>query len=223
MKQQLNEFYYQAKSGSKVQTPFLRWAGGKQWLSNSISELAPLRYGRYFEPFLGGGSVFLALAPENAFLGDLNLSLISTYISVRDFPENVIYWLNKWKNHEDIFYKIRSSCFTDEAKNAARVIYLNKTCWNGLYRVNKKGEFNVPYGKTPHRSTHDPNAIRNVSLGLKKSQLVCSDFEVLLENTNDGDLIYLDPPYTTTHSNNGFRRYNETLFSWNDQKRFWQM
>jgi DNA adenine methylase len=199
--------------------PFLRWAGGKQWIAPIIASIVPHNLGNYFEPFLGGGSVFLSVKPERAILGDLNSRLVETYTEIRDNPEAVIYWLSKWENSKDIFLKLRNTTFSIVSKRAAQFIYLNKTCWNGLYRVNKIGQFNVPYGNSPNRHTHDPKSIMYASQVLIGAVLKSCDFEDLLLNASSGDFAYLDPPYTVLHSENGFRRYNEHLFCWDDQQR----
>jgi DNA adenine methylase len=199
--------------------PFLRWAGGKQWLSATITSLVSFTYHCYFEPFLGGGSVFFNLRPRKSVLGDLNPSLVTTYKAVRDDPLEVLHWLSKWRNDKGIFYALRAARFSNVAKCAAQFIYLNKTCWNGLYRVNRQGRFNVPFGNNVNRQTHDRAAILSASALLKNAHLETGDFESLLTSARESDLVYLDPPYTVLHSQNGFRRYNETLFSWQDQQR----
>ncbi len=199
--------------------PFLRWAGGKQWLAGEITRYLPEGFGCYYEPFVGGGSVFFALSPRKAVLGDTNCVLIETYRQVRDNPRELIRHLCQWQNSRDTYYRVRSAMFRSPSTRAARTIYLNKTCWNGLFRVNRQGKFNVPYGNTPSRRTHDPDAILNASRTLQGVDLLCADFESVLSAAQAEDLVYLDPPYTTIHSDNGFVRYNETLFSWSDQVR----
>ncbi|MBT3273977.1 MAG: Dam family site-specific DNA-(adenine-N6)-methyltransferase [Spirochaetales bacterium] len=200
--------------------PFLKWAGGKRWFVDTYSNLLPTSYNRYIEPFLGSGAVFFSLIPAAATLSDTNKELIDTYQAIVDDWELVIKHLRKHqqKHSDEYYYKIRSSVPLNGAARAARLIYLNRTCWNGLYRVNKKGQFNVPKGS---RDTvlfeHDDFA--RISGLLRKADLICQDFEVTIESAKPNDLIFADPPYTVKHGNNGFLKYNETLFSWDDQIR----
>ncbi len=199
--------------------PFLRWAGGKQWLVPHVLGLIPEVHGTYFEPFLGGGSLFFRLQPTKAVLGDLNPRLIDTYTAVRDQPVAVLRWLDRWRNSRQSYSRIRSAVFPGRFQRAAQFIYLNKTCWNGLYRVNRSGQFNVPYCGDPSRSTHDKAKILAAAKALAPATILCCDFEDLLSSTSASDLVYLDPPYISRHSDNGFRRYNERLFTWDDQRR----
>jgi DNA adenine methylase len=198
--------------------PFLRWAGGKQWLARTLLPLVPNNGGTYYEPFLGGGSLFFALQPKKAVLGDVNGRLIETYKVVRDHPDELIHILSEWENDERTFYAIRASAFEDEPSRAAQVIYLNKTCWNGLYRVNRQGAFNVPFGYNG-RTVFSPENLLEASAALQNASIVNGDFDQLLGTAIAGDFVYLDPPYTVLHSRNGFRQYNEKLFSWQDQVR----
>ena len=198
--------------------PFLRWAGGKQWLTNTLLAISPKEIGRYYEPFLGGGSFFFAYQPKKSTLSDTNHRLIETYQAIRDFPKEVIASLGQWENNKEIYYKVRGNKYNNKADRAAQFIYLNKTCWNGLYRVNRKGEFNVPFSNNG-RVVFDADQIKKVSEALKSTSLISDDFENALSTVKQGDFIYFDPPYTVSHSNNGFRQYNEHLFSWEDQKR----
>jgi DNA adenine methylase len=198
--------------------PFLRWAGGKQWLTKTLISLSPEQIGDYYEPFLGGASFFFALKPNNAILSDSNSQLIETYQALQSNPNRVISKLEMWENNKETYYKIRASRFEEKSDRAARFIYLNKTCWNGLYRVNKKGEFNVPFSNN-QRVVFDPEQLVTASMLLRSAKLLVGDFEETLATAKMGDLIYLDPPYTVSHSNNGFRQYNERIFSWEDQKR----
>jgi DNA adenine methylase len=126
--------------------PFLRWAGGKQWLAPRLAGIVPQEGFTYYEPFLGGGSLFFVVRPQKAVLGDVNERLIEAYQALRDNPNELISILSMWKNDEETYYKIRSTDFSDRTWSAAQLIYLNKTCWNGLYRVNREGKFNVPFG-----------------------------------------------------------------------------
>ena len=198
--------------------PFLRWAGGKQWISNRLSKLVPPYAETYFEPFLGGGSLYFATLPQRAVLSDLNQRLIETYQQLRDIPLEVIDVLNKWANDERTYYKVRQTDFDDATTRAAQFIYLNRTCWNGLYRVNRQGKFNVPFGRHG-RTVFNAQHLMDVSATLKNAEVYCADFEQILKHAQQGDFVYLDPPYTSLQGGNGFRQYNESLFSWHDQQR----
>ena len=203
---------------SKRIKPFLRWAGGKQWISNRLSKLIPPYTGTYFEPFLGGGSLYFATLPKKAVLSDVNPRLIETYQQLRDAPLEVIDVLDKWTNDEQTYYRVRRMNFDDTIPRAAQFIYLNRTCWNGLYRVNRQGKFNVPFGHHG-RTIFDAQHLMDVAESLKNAEVHHADFDQILKQAQEGDFIYLDPPYTSLHDNNGFRQYNESLFSWRDQQR----
>jgi len=198
--------------------PFLRWAGGKQWLAHRLAGLIPEHDHTYYEPFLGGGSLFFAARPKRAILGDINKRLVRTYQVLRDRPKDLISILSQWENDEDTYYKVRATEYKDDLWQAAQFIYLNKTCWNGLYRVNRQGKFNVPFGHN-NRGVFDETHLLEASEVLLNAKVIHCDFEQLLETATVGDFVYLDPPYTVLHSRNGFRRYNEKLFSWQDQVR----
>lgn len=199
--------------------PFLRWAGGKTWLTSKISDfLPPSGFNSYHEPFLGGGSIFFKLQPANAYLSDLNEELISTYIQVRDNVEDVLHFLKKFKNTEDEYYKVRAQKFRSESKKAARFIYLNQTSFNGIYRVNLQGQYNVPFGHR-NKNFYNPSNLIQASKMLESTKLRHLDFEDTLRFVKKGDLVFLDPPYTVTHNNNGFIRYNSKLFNESSQQR----
>lgn len=200
--------------------PFLKWAGGKRWLVAQHLSIFPSSYNRYIEPFLGSGAVFFSLRPKKAILSDTNKDLINTYSAIKADWRKVLSTLKKHhKNHcKEYYYQIRSSKPKPESSQAARLIYLNRTCWNGLYRVNLKGEFNVPIG-TKTDVIMETDDFAKVSELLKNAILVNSDFEYVVNQANAGDLLFIDPPYTVRHYQNGFIKYNEKLFSWNDQER----
>src|SRR5208337_673134 len=168
-------------------------------------------YERYVEPFLGGAAVFFAFQPPNALLSDLNNDLINTYTAIKDDWKAVRDKLKLHQKHhlddENYYYRIRSSKPTSASGQAAKFIYLNRTCWNGLYRVNLRGEFNVPKG-TKENVVLETDDFRRVSLALERASLVASDFEPIVRRACKGDLIFADPPYVTSHSNNGFLKYN---------------
>ncbi|HEY6250746.1 MAG TPA: Dam family site-specific DNA-(adenine-N6)-methyltransferase [Candidatus Angelobacter sp.] len=203
--------------------PLLKWPGGKRNLLDTILPLVPTRFNRYFEPFLGGGALFFALQPKKAYLSDKNAELIQTYLQVRDRPELVIRELRKLRNTERDYYRIRSSAPRSSAAQAARLIYLVTLAFNGIYRVNLKGEFNVPYGYKTHLNPGDEERIHTASKVLRNAVVKDNDFAKALNGATTGDLVYLDPPYTVAHRNNGFIKYNAKIFSWEDQLRLAQV
>ncbi|MEQ8924597.1 MAG: Dam family site-specific DNA-(adenine-N6)-methyltransferase [Fulvivirga sp.] len=200
--------------------PFLRWAGGKNWLVRHIDQIIGNQlFNNYHEPFLGGGSMYFHLNIGNeCFLSDLNESLINTYIQIRDNVDLVINHLREFENTEEFYYQIRHQIFEDETLQAAQFIYLNQTSYNGIYRVNLRGIYNVPYG---HRNKDfiQEDLLRQCSVYLDGAHLNAGQFNQNIELIQPGDLVFLDPPYTITHNNNGFIKYNERLFSENDQYR----
>lgn len=200
--------------------PFIRWAGGKSWLIPTIIKLIKnIDIHNYHEPFLGGASIFFALdIPKAAYLSDINEDLINAYIQIKDNPDEVFEILSQYTNTEENYYKIRSLNLNTNEEKAARFIFLNQTSYNGLYRVNKNGGYNVPYGFRTNWH-YDPNRIIQASVKLKNAQLSCGDFEINKKKIKSNDLVFLDPPYTVSHNNNGFIEYNKNLFSIEDQQR----
>ena len=201
--------------------PFLRWAGSKRYLLPTLVDLLPDVFGTYWEPFLGGGSLLFLLKPKTAVVADSSAALIETYETVRDDVEGVMSALDEFAIDAETYYKVRASRPQRRDERAARFIYLNKTCWNGLYRVNSSGEFNVPYGRPRTTNVVDPANLRSCSELLRSGGIAIrqGDFETSLLGVQAGDLVFLDPPYVTQHNNNGFVDYNETLFAWRDQER----
>ena len=180
--------------------------------------MVPEGIGAYYEPFLGGGSLFFALSPVRGVLSDVNEQLVETYKSLRDEPLKVIATLEQWQNDEATYYAVRDSVYGDKVLNSAQLIYLNRTCWNGLYRVNRSGKFNVPYGYHDRR-IFDADHLLKISEALQTSELRYGDFFSVVYDAKEGDFVYFDPPYTTRHSRNGFLKYNRNLFTWEDQER----
>jgi DNA adenine methylase len=200
--------------------PFLKWPGGKRRLVSNLLRLAPKRFNRYFEPFLGSGALFFGLSTKRAVLGDVNVELIECYVQLRNNCESVIGELRKLRNSEIDFYRIRKRNPTQAAARAARFIYLVRLAFNGIYRVNRStGHFNVPYGGRSQLVVLQEEQLRLASHKLKQARLVAGDFEKAVVTAKEGDFVYLDPPYTLAHANNGFVRYNTRLFSWKDQVR----
>lgn len=198
----------------------MRWAGGKSWLIKHLGDLLPRNgYLNYHEPFLGGASVFLHLKPQGAsYLSDLNSELIDTYIAIRDLPLKVIKVLSSYRNTKEFYYEMRDYEPKNKIEKAARFIYLNHTSFNGIYRVNLKGEYNVPYGYR-EKEFLDKDALLSVSKALQESVLQSGDFDIIRGNIHERDLVFLDPPYTVSHNENGFIKYNQTIFSLDDQVR----
>lgn len=200
--------------------PFLKWTGGKQWLAPIASEILPSEFdGTYHEPFLGGGALFFALSPGAARLSDLNEDLITTYRAVRDQCGEVIARLSRYPHDSGFYDKLRRRKPRKPSTTAARFIYLNKTSFNGIYRVNRKGEFNVPFGRYKNPTICHEDRLLTASDALRTAHVAATDFEIAMDAARPGDLVYLDPPYITGHLNNGFVKYNARLFSWADQER----
>jgi DNA adenine methylase len=206
--------------GRPIFIPFLKWAGGKRWLTAQYPGLFPKTIKRYVEPFLGSGAVYFHLAPTTALIADSNSDLIKTYLELRSNWRLVERALKRHdRNHsERYYYAERARKHLVAHEQAAQFIYLNRTCWNGLYRVNLRGQFNVPIGtKTAvHLDTDDFGC---VSALLRQAKIVTSDFESIVDQARGGDFLFVDPPYITRHNFNGFVKYNEKLFSWADQER----
>ncbi|MFZ5775198.1 MAG: DNA adenine methylase [Thermodesulfobacteriota bacterium] len=200
--------------------PFLKWAGGKRWLFESEQFSLPHFEGRYFEPFLGGGAVFFEMQPANAVLSDSNRRLIELYAVIRDELEEFEDLLrNHARNHSrEYYYELRGKRLRKSTTRAAQFLYLNRTCWNGLYRENLKGQFNVPIGTKQNVIFESDNFVA-WSKALQGIRLECLDFEEAIEEADDGDFIFVDPPYTVRHNINGFVKYNQNIFAWQDQIR----
>lgn len=200
--------------------PPLKWAGGKRWFASNHRHLLPAQYNKYFEPFFGSGALFFSVLPKKAYLSDINNELINLYCVIRDTPNALwkIMRAHQTKHSAEYYYYMRMARPRTPLGKAARTLYLNRTCWNGLYRVNLRGEFNVPKG------TKDSVILRTddfgaISQALSEVELHSHDFEAALSQASAGDFAFIDPPYTTAHNNNGFIKYNQTLFQWEDQLR----
>ena len=207
--------------------PFLRWAGGKSsWAQVIVAKLPELgRTARYFEPFLGAASVFLAYAPRTSYLSDRNVHLIATFSEVRDDPAGVARHLrvHKARDSEAHFYRVRDRynahrSRTHDVQQAARFIYLNKACFNGIFRVNRRGEFNVPYGYRKYLAIPDEPLLRAVSVRLRTCTLRALDFNEALGTARRGDVVYLDPPYPPLSATAYFAHYTAERFDQADQE-----
>lgn len=200
--------------------PFLKWVGGKRWFTSSYPEILQQPFKRYIEPFLGSGAVFFHLCPRQAILSDINEDLIEAYQAIKDDWCRVYSEIRKHhRNHsKQYYYSLRSSKPRNQYTRAARFIYLNRTCWNGLYRVNLAGKFNVPLG-TKTNVLLDTDDFESTAKLLANAELLVCDFERVIDLAGKDDLLFVDPPYTVKHNYNGFIKYNESLFSWADQER----
>ena len=214
---------------AKAAKPFLKWAGGKQQLLGQFQQHLPADFKRYFEPFLGGGAVFFHLwntgrLPDEVFLFDNNEELINAFKVVRDRPQELIELLaiHKQKHNRDYYYEIRDldrkRMRLNDVKRAARTIYLNKTCYNGLYRVNAKGQFNVPMGSYKNPRILYEDVLLAASAALQGAQIEVRDFRSVLELGRPGDLFYFDPPYHPLTATASFRSYTPDGFNDNDQR-----
>ena len=199
-----------------IQTkPILKWAGGKTQMLKDLLPKVPASYGRYIEPFIGGGAMFFALNPNDAIIADSNPELINMYTQVADNVNKVIEYLKQYENTQEMFYEVRALEWQElpKAEAAARTIYLNKTCFNGLYRVNKKGKFNVPFGRYKSPNICDEEALYAASEALQKANIICGDYlSVLKEYARPGDFIFLDPPYLPISEYADFKRYTKEQF-----------
>ncbi len=213
-----------AKTIVKNPHPFLKWAGGKRQLLFQIDQYIPKSFNKYFEPFVGGGALFFYLLPENAILNDINQDLINTYRVIKENVSELITSLKKHKNEEEYFYKIRSvdrnltefKTWSDVEK-ASRIIYLNRCCYNGLYRVNSKGYFNAPFGKYKNPKICDEDNLKLVQKVLKNVKLMNNSFEFCLNYAKKGDFIYFDPPYVPISESANFTSYTRSSFKEEDQ------
>lgn len=197
--------------------PFLRWAGGKRWLLKELGRYVKIdQFNCYHEPFVGGGAVFFHFSPSKSILSDFNSELIETYKCIQKDPEGIISSISSFEQSKEFYYYLRGQRFDDKTMEAARFVYLNQMSFNGIYRVNSQGNYNVPYGYRDNLS-FDYENIRRASCQLKNSEIICQDYKDSIASVNTNDLIFLDPPYTVTHNTNGFFHYNKKLFSLKDQ------
>lgn len=211
--------------------PFVKWAGGKAQLLSTIKELMPETFNSYYEPFVGGGALFFSVLPHTAFINDNNSELISAYNCMKGstlFSEMLSLLKQHEKKHnEEYYYKIREMDRAEdfstlsEPVRAARMIYLNKACFNGLYRVNTKGYFNVPSGKKSYVTTFDESNLLNIKEYFTSSNITitCNDFEIAVESASAGDFVYFDPPYDMPDNKESFTSYTKEAFGKDEQKR----
>lgn len=225
-----------SKNNAAAPGPFLKWAGGKSKLIKLYEPFLPHNFQAYYEPFVGGGALFFYLyntkTLAGAYLNDSNKELINLYKCLRDNPEELLEELATYeahKLHKEYYYQVRNLDRDPLTYNqltpvqrAARVLYLNKTCYNGLYRVNKKNQFNVPFGNYKNPTIRDAANLRAVSRALQLTTLTCQDFQQAVSTAGPGDFIYFDPPYYPVSTTSFFTSYTETSFSARDQQRLAQ-
>jgi DNA adenine methylase len=202
--------------GSAQTKPFLKWAGGKGRLIAQYQPFLPKDFDTYYEPFLGGGALFFHLRPQRAVLSDINPELVNVYTCVRDRVDDLIHHLEHHAaNHShDYYYQMRSSKPDTSIERAARLLYLNKTCFNGLYRVNAQGQFNVPMGRYSNPKICDPDLLRAASEALQSATIIQRSFkDVLDSNLSAQDFIYFDPPYQPLSLTSNFTSYSRDAFT----------
>lgn len=207
-----------------MMTPFVKWAGGKRQLLNDIKRLMPKQYEQYFEPFIGGGAVLFEIAPKTAIISDMNKELITTYKvfkSETKFNQLLLRLDEYEKNHNEVYYykvreQDRDAAFSQlsDVEVSGRFIYLNKACFNGLYRVNSKGFFNVPFGKKEVLKTYNKENLESIHQYFVNNdvEIYLQDFEKTIASAKKGDFVYFDPPYDTIENKNSFTAYNENIF-----------
>lgn len=208
--------------------PVVKWAGGKRQLLSDISKHLPKNFSTYYEPFLGGGAVLFHLQPGRAVVNDINEELINMYLVIRDNVEELIDSLKKHKNEKEYYYMIRELDRDKEKYNqlssiekASRIIYLNKTCYNGLFRVNSQGQFNVPFGRYKNPDIVNETTLRAVSNYLNKAKITfkCTDFEEAVKGIKKGAFVYFDPPYDPVSDTSSFTGYDINGFDKKEQER----
>jgi DNA adenine methylase len=203
--------------------PVIKWAGGKAQLISAFAPYFPNRdeIRHYYEPFIGGAAVFFYLQHPRSFLSDSNAELIELYQTVRDNVDGLIKALKKHRNDEAYFYKVRAQVAKQltPVERAARFIYLNKTCYNGLYRVNSQGQFNAPFGNYKNPNLCDEPGLQAASLALQTAELNVLDFEAAVAKAVAGDLVYFDPPYQPLSKTSSFTSYTATRFDDAEQRR----
>ena len=206
------------KQSNQITYPIVKWVGGKRQLLFELLKNMPKTYNRYFEPFIGGGALFFELQPDHAYISDMNEELINLYSVVRNSVDELIEDLSKHEISKEYFLEIRNIDRTEEysklsnVERASRFIYLNRTCFNGMYRVNSKGEFNVPFGNYKNPRIIDENNLLNCSELLKKTEIKCADFSEIIHKVQKGDFVYFDPPYVPLNETSSFTSYTKDGF-----------
>lgn len=214
-------------SKNRLVQPFVKWAGGKRQLLNEIEKYIPKKITTYYEPFLGGGAVLFHLQPKKAIVNDSNSELINVYLTIKNNVDELIADLSKHKNEEEYYYKVREMDRTGELEHlsnvqrASRIIFLNKTCYNGLFRVNSQGHFNVPFGRYKNPNIVNDVVLKAVSKYLNENDITFlnGDFEDALSGIRKGAFVYFDPPYYPLSDSSSFTGYTLDGFSKDDQIR----
>lgn len=215
-------------SKKQLIAPVLKWAGGKRQLLDTLIPLVPKDYSVYCEPFVGGGALFFALQPQSACINDVNYELIRVYTVIKNDVDALIEQLKQFQNNKDQFYEIRSwdrnkdkYTHLSDIEKAARIIYLNRTCFNGLFRVNASGEFNVPFGNYANPNIVNEPVLRAISFYFNNSEIVFNavDYAEILKNLPDNAFVYLDPPYDPVSVTANFTSYTKDGFSRDEQIR----
>ena len=213
---------------NKLVAPVLKWVGGKRQLLDTLTPLLPKRMTAYCEPFVGGGAMLFNMQPNVAYVNDINSDLIRVYNTIRSDVENLILTLSDFKNESDFFYSVRDwdrnkekYAMLSDVQKSARILYLNKTCFNGLYRVNNAGEFNSPFGNYRNPNIVNAPVLRAVSAYLNSAtiHLTSTDYREVLEKIPKGTFVYLDPPYDPISNTSSFTGYSKGGFSRDDQIR----
>ncbi|MBI9106777.1 MAG: DNA adenine methylase [Spirochaetales bacterium] len=213
---------------NKLVSPVVKWVGGKRQLITEIGKYLPEKLSLYYEPFIGGGAVLFHLQPSKAVINDTNSELVNLYRTIKTHPDELIEDLKKHRNEEEYFYKIREldrdkSKYSDlsDIERASRVIFLNKTCYNGLFRVNSAGEFNTPFGRYRNPNIVNDITIRAISNYFNKNdvRILNTDFEASLEGIKKGAFVYFDPPYDPVSSSANFTGYTKGGFGRDEQIR----
>lgn len=202
--------------------PFLRWAGSKRQIIGQLAQLWGNRYTRYIEPFMGSACLFFNICPQSAVLGDINADLVETFIAVKNSPESVQHFYSQWELTPEVYYNVRAlpTVQLSSEERAARFIYLNRCCFNGLYRTNRRGEFNVPFGVAQKRGLPHIQELIRASEILASAKILSIDFEdLILTHARAGDFIYLDPPYTTGQRRLARQQYGKPTFEDTDVNR----
>ncbi|MDP9151928.1 MAG: DNA adenine methylase [Myxococcota bacterium] len=216
-----NGAWLEVASAPAPARPFLKWAGGKRQLLPTLLQNAPANPRRYFEPFVGGGALFFALRPKEAVLADANGRLIRAYKGVRDSVDAVIRLLRSYPHEREFFYRFREKDVDEgtDAEVAAWFVYLNRTAFNGLYRVNRANGFNVPFGRYANPTLCDEPTLRACAAALAGADLRAEDFEAVVDDAREGDFVYFDPPYVPLSTTSSFTSYTSGGFGEAEQAR----
>lgn len=209
--------------------PFTKWVGGKRQLLDDIKKLLPHSFNTYYEPFVGGGALFFYLQPKNAVINDVNSDLILSYKAIKNDLPNLIKELEYHKNNNTKEYYLNLRSYDrderidllSDTQKAARIMYMLRVCFNGMYRVNSKNQFNVPYGRYKNPKIVDKQLLQNISSYLNSSNITIlnKDFEIAIQECKPGDFVYFDPPYIPISETSSFTSYTQDGFSYEDQVR----